>query len=70
MVVGSLEEAAQHIESLTAQVRGLRLEVRDLTQRMDTMQTPIWRRIVFWLDGWPWYNLNGEQRRRPWHRRR
>ena len=44
--------------------------LRDLAQRFDTLQTPWWKRLAYWIDGWPWYDLNGTQRRRPWHRRR
>lgn len=43
--------------------------VSDHAQRFDTLQTPWWKRVWFAVDGWPWYDLNGTQRRRPWHRR-
>ena len=38
----------------------------DHAQRFDTLQTPWWKRVLFWIDGWPWYDLNGERKRRPW----
>lgn len=60
---GSLEDHAVRIAELE------RL-VRDHAQRWDTHQTPWWKRVWFWVDGWPWYDLNGVQKRRPWHRRR
>lgn len=44
--------------------------VMDHEQRFDTLQTPFWKRIWFWIDGWPWHDLNGTQRRRVWHGRR
>lgn len=44
-------------------------QVSDHAQRFDTLQTPLWKRLLFRLDGWPGQrNLNAEQRsRRPWH---
>lgn len=55
-------------ESLAARVLDLERELRDHAQRFDTLQTPWWKRLWFAIDGWPWYDLNGRQRRRPWHR--
>ena len=45
--------------------------VRDLEKRLDTLQTPLWRRAWFRLDGWPGIrDLNAPRRAwRPWHRR-
>jgi len=41
----------------------------DYAQRFDTLQTSLWKRILFRLDGWPGQrNLNGQQSWRPWHR--
>jgi hypothetical protein len=65
--VGSLAEAAVHIESLAVRVAELERIVSDHEQRFDTLQTPFWKRLWFWIDGWPWHDLNGTQRRRPWH---
>lgn len=67
--VESLDEAAAHIASLAARVYWAEVALRDHAQRWDTLQTPWWKRIWFWIDGWPWYDLNGVQVRRPWHRR-
>lgn len=66
----SLAEAEAHIRSLGARLDGVEAMVRDHAQRFDTLQTPWWKRLWFWVDGWPWYDLNGVQRRRPWHRTR
>jgi hypothetical protein len=66
--VRSIEEAEQHIDSLTRQVNELKRLVSDHDQRFDTLQTPWWKRVWFWLQGWPWYDLNGVQKRRPWSR--
>ena len=68
--VRSIEEAEVHIQSLTVRVEELEWMVSDHNQRFDTLQTPFWKRIWFKIDGWPWYDLNGVQRHRPWHRSR
>ena len=68
--VRSIEEAELHIASLTVRVEQLEIAVSDHAQRFDTLQTPWWKRVWFWIDGWPWYDLHGTQRRRPWHRTR
>jgi hypothetical protein len=67
--VRSLAEAEQHIRSLTARQTELERVVSDHAQRFDTLQTPLWKRIWFRIDGWPGRNdLNAEGRAwRPWH---
>lgn len=67
--VRSLEEAESHVASLTTRVDELENLVRDHAQRFDTLQTPIWKRLWFRIDGWPGQNdLNAEGRAwRPWH---
>lgn len=67
-LVRSLPEAEAHIRSLNVRVGELERLVSDHSQRFDTLQTPWPKRLWFWLQGWPWYDLNGERRRRPWHR--
>jgi hypothetical protein len=68
--VRSLEEAEVHIASLNARIGHLENRVTDHTKRFDTLQTWFWKRVWFAIDGWPWHDLNGRQRPRPWHRRR
>lgn len=68
--VRSIEEAEVVIQSLWSRLQFLEPEVRDHAERFDTLQTPWWKRVWFWIDGWPWYDLNGIQKRRPWHRGR
>ena len=63
------EECRAAHESFQEQLRLVRDEARDHSQRFDTLQTWWWKRVWFWIDGWPWHDLNGTQRRRPWHRR-
>jgi hypothetical protein len=59
----------QLLESLNAKVEELERIVSDLSQRFDTLQTPLWKRIWFRIDGWPGQkDLNAPKRRwRPWH---
>lgn len=67
--VRSLAEAEQHIESLTVRVGEMERLVSDHAQRFDTLQTPWWKRLGFWIDGWPHHDLNAPRRQwRPWHR--
>lgn len=55
--------------SLVARIEALERLTSDHEQRFDTLQTPFWKRLMFWLWGWPWNNLNAARPvRRPWHR--
>ena len=66
--VRSLAEAQVHIDSLTVRVGQLERVVIDHAQRFDTYNTPTWKRIGFWLNGWSWHDLNAPRRTwRPWH---
>lgn len=67
--VRSVSEAEVHIASLTVRVQELERLVSDQQQRFDTLQTPLWKRLWFRIDGWPGQrNLNAEGRAwRPWH---
>lgn len=68
--VKSLEEAEQHVRSLSARLNEVERVSRDHAQRFDTLQTPLIKRIWFRIDGWPGQNdLNADRRAwRPWHR--
>lgn len=57
------------IDSLMVNEVQLQQRVRDLEKRLDTLQTPLWKRIWFRIDGWPGQrNLNAPKRAwRPWH---
>lgn len=65
--VNSLEEARVHIASLIDRIQQLEQYASDHDQRFDTLQTPLWKRVWYKIDGWPWYDLNGTQSYRPWH---
>lgn len=44
-----------------------RLRLHD--DRFDTLNTPLWKRVLFRLDGWgPWHTLRDAPRWRPWRR--
>jgi hypothetical protein len=57
------------INSLIVNVEQLQHRTRDLEQRLDTLQTRWWKRLLFRIDGWPGQNdLNATGRAwRPWH---
>ena len=62
--VRSLDEAELHIASLSDRVLQLERLMSDHAQRFDTLQTPWPKRVWYWLQGWPWYDLNGTRRSR------
>jgi hypothetical protein len=50
-------------------VAALEYRVRVLEKYLDTLGTPLWRRILFRLDGWgPWYRMREKPAWRPWRR--
>jgi len=59
----------QLLLSLNTKVELLERVVSDHSQRLDTLQTPLWKRLWFRVDGWPGRrDLNAQGRaRRPWH---
>jgi hypothetical protein len=64
MVIESLE---QEVRSLLVRVDEMERIVRDHTDRFDTLQSPLWKRIWFRIDGWPGQrDLNGTRAWRPW----
>jgi hypothetical protein len=67
--IRGLDEAEMAINVLRVQMAQLQRDVVDHRERFETLQTPLWKRIWFRIDGWPGQcNLNAEQRAwRPWH---
>jgi len=62
------EECRVVFTSFQAQLTELARLVSDHSQRFDTLQSPWWKRVAFWIDGWPSADLNAPRRRwRPWH---
>lgn len=68
MQVCSLEEARVHIASLNARVKTLEIQVHRQFEMIDTLWTPPWKKLWFWIDGWPLYRVVEKRRWRPWHR--
>lgn len=66
--VRTVEEAERHIVSLSVRVAELERLVRDHEARFDTLQSSVWRRLLYRLDGWPGQrNLNAPApAARPW----
>jgi len=65
----SLEEAEMHLDSLNNNVHQLRQYVKRLDKEGETFwRTPLWKRIVFALDGWSWHQIQTKPQWRPWHR--
>jgi len=58
------------LDSHTVRIGELERKVSDMDQRLDTLQTPLWKRAWFRIDGWPGIrDLNADRRAwRPWHR--
>lgn len=71
--VSSFEEVEQHIESLTARLAQIEDITFEHSRRFDTLETPLWKRTWFRIDGWPGQaNLGAKApkypRWRPWRR--
>jgi hypothetical protein len=68
--VRSLEEAEQHIQSLTARVDQYESILFEHSRKFDTLETPLWKRIWFRIDGFPGQSdLECDKPRwRPWRR--
>ena len=64
------DETKLILESHEVRIKELQRMVSDMDQRFDTLQTRVWKRLWFRIDGWPGQrNLNAERRAwRPWHR--
>jgi hypothetical protein len=54
---------------LTRKVDDLERRLRDIEQRLETAQSHQWKRVWFWLGGWPMTDWNADRRNwRPWRR--
>lgn len=64
------EEVRAVTPHVLSRLDALEGRMSDTDQRFDTLQTPLWKRIIFRIDGWPGQrNLNADKRSwRPWHR--
>lgn len=66
--VNSLEEARVHIASLSARLHTVEVGLRQLEKSVETLWTPPWKKLWFWIDGWPLYEVTDRRRPRPWHK--
>lgn len=66
----TLESLEQEVESLKTRLLLVEQLLSDHAQRFDTLQTPLWKRVLFRLDGWPGQrNLNADRPAwRPWRK--
>lgn len=45
------------IEVLERQVKALRRQVQALDERVDTVFSPFWKRVWWWLQGYRWHRV-------------
>lgn len=63
------ESTKSEIFSLKVNMDQQAHRIRMLEKMLDTRASPLWRRIVFRLDGWPsWATVSSRPSWRPWHR--
>lgn len=63
------DSMASEIESLWVNVNQLADRARTLEKMIDTRSAPLWKRIVFRIDGWPaWTAVADTPAWRPWRR--
>lgn len=42
---------------------------QDVVSRFSTLNSPLWKRVLFRIDGWgPWHTVRDHPRWRPWRR--
>ena len=63
------EEVRTVMPHVLSRLDELERRASDVDQRFDTLQTPLWKRVWFRIDGWPGQrDLNASSRAwRPWH---
>ncbi len=64
----SLESVDAEVDALWVNIREVSRQVRQLQKLEDTMNTPLWKRVVFMLDGWPLFRVVEHPQWRPWRR--
>jgi hypothetical protein len=64
-----LEDAAGHLTARRNAHNELWARVRHIEDQLDTLGSPLWKRVLFRADGYePWYVVDPRRRWRPWHR--
>jgi hypothetical protein len=57
------------VDSLWANFNLLADRVRHVEKMLDTRATPLWKRVIFRIDGWPSWTVVADQPRwRPWRK--
>lgn len=65
--VRDVDEAATHLTSHEVRLDEIERRLRIAEKKLDTgWETPLWKRLVFWLDGWPLHRLVMRPAWRPW----
>lgn len=66
----SFEALAPVVREHEVALTELQKRVRMLEKMLDTRATPLWRRVLFRIDGWPsWSVVAHRPAWRPWRRR-
>lgn len=64
----TLLDAEGHINGLLLRLMELETRVRQVEKQLDTLGTPLWKRLLFRIDGWPpWWDVAHVRAWRPWH---
>lgn len=64
-----IAELERQVQGLLANQEALRLRFEPLEDRFSTLNTPVWKRLLFRADGWgPWHTIRQEPHWRPWRR--
>jgi hypothetical protein len=61
-------DAEVHINALVQRLLKYEARLRAVEKPLDTRRSPLWRRVLWRLDGfksWPW--VERRRSRRPWH---
>ena len=68
--MATIEDLQTQITSLQLNEKQLYSRVRLLEKRFETLNTPVWKRILFRIDGWPaWHYVVARPNNRPWRKR-
>lgn len=67
--MSDVDDMRAYVASLQVNAKQVADRLRNIEDRLDTLSSPVWKRLMFRLDGWgPWYRLRERPRWRPWHR--
>lgn len=67
--IATLADAEAAINSLRINDVQQAKRIRTLEKMIEIKDSPLWKRILFWIDGWaPWYRIVDRPQWRPWRR--